>query len=372
MTPFITVFLGFAKPAQSIEVDSHTTTSPSKVVDPAVDRLITPYVDSNIFAGVVLVADGPRTLHSQAYGEVIPGEVMRHQVDSEWRWASVTKMVAGFLIMQEVESGRLSLDQVVSSVLPNAPDHFKRVTLRQLMNHTSGLANPDQTKIDVSTGVYEWASASAPNFEYCFGPPLSDAGSRFDYNACDFVVLADVLRQVTGQNFHSLVKTRIAERYSLNSIRVVTEAQDDADIVGTRKGKPVSDGLKLANLSADAAIIGEPTDLLKLTQYFMAGDIISNSELKEEFGRGIPEFGYVALTVWGYTATLSGCREPIDIIERQGHLPGTKVLTLQAPDLMRSVVLFSNREETDWGWIWQGTGLSYNLASEIFCRSKHM
>ena len=370
LTALVTAFIGGIEPTQSLEPDQYKTSPSKESLDQVVDNIMTPYVRRNAFAGVVLVADGPQTAHSKAYGEVIPGEGIQHQVNSEWRWASVTKMVAGLLVMQEIEGGRLSLDQVVSSLLPQAPDHFKTVTLRQLMNHTSGLANPDQTEIDSTTGVYEWASASIPNFAYCYGPPLAEAGSRFDYNACDFIVLADILKTITGQDFQSLVKTRITERYSLDSIKVVNDVQDDAEIVGTKRGKPVNDGLKLANLSADAAIVGKPTDLLKLTQLFMADEIITDAVLKREFGRGIPEFGQVALTVWGYRATLTGCKEPVDIIERQGHLPGTKILTLQAPDLRRSIVLFSNREETDWGWIWQEYGLSYTLASEVFCRPK--
>ena len=139
---------------------------------------------------------------------------------------------------------------------------------------------------------------------------------------------------------------------------------------GTKAGLPVIDGLKLSNLSADAAIVGETTDLLKLTQLYMAGKIIAEPRIRQEFERGDPDLGYVALSVWGYEARLSGCTHPVKIIERQGHLPGTKILTLQAPKLFRSIVVFSNREETDWGWIWQQQGLSYELASEVFCRHR--
>jgi CubicO group peptidase (beta-lactamase class C family) len=336
--------------------------------DPTIEDIIHQYRYNHEFAGVALIADGVNTLHAAAYGERIPNSGQMHTIDSEWRWASVTKMLAGLVALQEVEQGRLSLDEPISRWLPKAPAHVKSVTLRQLMNHTSGLANPDQTKLNEITDVYEWASAAMPNFDYCYGPPLSAPGIRFDYNACDFIVLADVLKAVTGKGFADLINTRITTRYKLASIRVVTHPNDDASIVGTKAGKPIMNDLKLANLSADAAVVGKPADLLKLTQLFMAGKIISDPRLRLEFSRGLPELGYVALSVWGYEAVLSGCSAQVKIIERQGHLPGTKILTLQAPQLNRSIVLFSNRDETDWGWIWQQQGLSYQLASEVFCR----
>ncbi|MBV2130482.1 serine hydrolase domain-containing protein [Arsukibacterium indicum] len=338
------------------------------MIAPAIDNIIKQQTKNDHFAGVVMIANGDETLHAAAYGEVLPGSGVLHQLGSVWRWASVTKMLAGFITLQEVERGRLNLDQPVAQLLPAAPSHVGGVTLRQLMNHTSGLANPDQTALNTETGVHHWASAAEPDFKYCYGPALAAPGERFDYNACDFVVLADVLKAVTGSNFAELIDHRISKTYQLPSIRVVTNASDDAEVAGTRDGKPIQDGLRLANLSADAAIIGKPADLLKLTQLYMAGSIITDTNLRQEFGRGTPELGYIALTVWGYHAQLNGCSTPVHIIERRGHLPGTKVLTLQAPELGRSMVLFSNRDETDWGWIWQQTGFSFNIASEVFCR----
>lgn len=338
-------------------------------LDEAVDEIINQYSEDNEFAGVLLIAQGSKTLHAKAYGEVFPGSGILHQLDSEWRWASVTKMLAGFLTMQEAERGNLEIDQTLNELIPNAPSHFEKVTIRQLMNHTSGLANPDQTPFNDTTGVYEWATGLQSDFDYCYRAPLEAAGKRFDYNACDFVVLADVLENVTGSTFSDLINDRIVNAYNLFSIRVVTQPDDDAQIVGTIEGVPVRDKLRLSNLSADASIVGKPEDLLSLTQLYLAGEIFDDQFLRQEFERGDPSLGYVALTVWGYQSHLLGCKYPKRIIERQGHLPGTKVLTLLEPGQHRSIVAFSNREETDWGWLWQKTGLGYSLASEVFCRS---
>ena len=106
--------------------------------DPAIEGIIHQYRQNHEFAGVALIANGVNTRHAAAYGERIPNSGQMHTIDSEWRWASVTKMLAGLVALQEVEQGRLSLDEPISRWLPKAPAHVKSVTLRQLMNHTSG------------------------------------------------------------------------------------------------------------------------------------------------------------------------------------------------------------------------------------------
>jgi CubicO group peptidase (beta-lactamase class C family) len=325
------------------------------------------YAEGGRFAGVLAAGEDGRIVHAAAYGLKYPGSDAQHVVSSEWRWASVTKMVAGFLVLQEVEAGRLELDTPIGRFLAGAPADFDRITLRQLLNHTSGLPDPDDQVPDPISGLPPFALGTEDNLAYCMGPLRAEPGAGFNYNACDFIVLAEILFQTTGLSFDALVKQRIAEPLGLSSIEVVTRLGDDAEVQGTKGGRPLDDGLQLASLSADAAMIGKPLDLLRLTQAFMAGEIVRDPALRAEMGRGVPELGYVGLTVWGYEATPDGCSAPLHIVERQGHLRGTKILTLQAPDLKRSIVAFSNRDETDWGWIWSGQGFSWDLASAVFC-----
>ncbi len=61
----------------------------------------------------------------------------------------MTKQVTAALVMQQVDSGRISLDEPVTRYLPAFGGHTGReVTVRQLLQHTSGLPNPDDTPRD--------------------------------------------------------------------------------------------------------------------------------------------------------------------------------------------------------------------------------
>jgi CubicO group peptidase (beta-lactamase class C family) len=101
------------------------------------------------FEGVVAVTDRRRTLFERAVGLRDKARKIRHDVDQRWPWASVTKQVTALLIMRQIEAGRLSLDTKVRSVLPDfAGPTGDRVTIRDLLQHSSGLPNPADTPKD--------------------------------------------------------------------------------------------------------------------------------------------------------------------------------------------------------------------------------
>ena len=116
-------------------------------------------IDSDPRAVVMIVIAAPVTLllppntrgpkdanglPTQAVTEVTgAGEVA---VGDAWRWASVTKQVTAALVMQQVDSGRIALDEPVTRYLPDfAGPTGSAVTVRRLLQHTSGLPNPDDT-----------------------------------------------------------------------------------------------------------------------------------------------------------------------------------------------------------------------------------
>lgn len=89
------------------------------------------------FSGIVGARRDGRPVHLSAHGE--GGSPFRAV-----RWASVTKSVTAVLVLQEVDAGRLSLDAPVSTYLPDWPVNGD-ATLRQLLMHTSGLADLSAT-----------------------------------------------------------------------------------------------------------------------------------------------------------------------------------------------------------------------------------
>ena len=64
----------------------------------------------------------------------------------------------------------------------------------------------------------------------------------------------------------------------------------------------------------------------------------------------------------------AGCAGSVNLVERRGEIGGVEVRNLIAPDKKLALIVFADRAGLDFGEIWQGKGLTYDLASAAFCQ----
>jgi CubicO group peptidase (beta-lactamase class C family) len=326
------------------------------------------------FSGVVAVGGAKSVSYERAVGFADRERRRAHRAEQLWPWASVTKQVAAALVMTEVDKKRLSLDAPLRSFLPEfSGPTGDRITLRHLLQHSSGLPNPIDTpltKDGVPSFYRERGTAitdKARALGFCSGPPVAEPGAAFSYNNCDTHVVGAVLERSTGKSFAALVRDVAARPLGLKSLRL---AQDHApgggsDVVGYEEGR-AAPPMNFAALGAGGALVGTARDLVRLNQALAAHELVSAAATAEMW-KGEPKFGYAALGAWSFPARLKGCAEPVALVERRGHFGGVQVRSLIAPALKRTVVAFTNNGDFEFGEIWQGKGQSYDLASAAFC-----
>lgn len=320
------------------------------------------------FSGVVIAGDRTDQIYARA---VASGPSGPASTDALWRWASVTKQVTAVLVMQQVEAGRIDLDASVLTYLPEFKGpSAKDITIRRLLQHTSGLPNPNDTATgdDDMPDYYQSASARNANLSaatgVCAGAPKTQPGETFAYNNCDYLVLGAVLEAVTGKSYASLVSERIAQPLGLASLAYFPEAAATAPETVSATSEP---SLNIATFGAAGALFGSPSDLLRLDQALMSGQILSKSAT-DIMWTGDPSLGYAALGAWAFPATLPGCTGGVRLVERRGEIGGVQVRNIIAPDIGRALVVFANAP-VEFGEIWQGQGLTYDLATAAFCKT---
>lgn len=328
-------------------------------------------------SGEIALVDREGAVIDKAFGVADRESGRRHVVGTPWLWASVTKQVTAILVMQQVEAGKLSLDKTIRTYLSDfASASGDRVSLRQLLQHLSGLPNPDDTPPDsddvpsfyreVGSGISE--AARAKNF--CAGKPKAEPGAGFAYNNCDYLVLGAILERVTGVTYAALVDERIAKPLGLRSLKVAGDSvsQGDYDAVGyTSKGMRYPP-INVATFGAAAALVGTASDLALFDRALVAGMLLK-AESRKALWESDPKLGYQALGVWTFPASLAGCKTPVSLVERRGDVGGIQVRNVIAPALGRSIAIFTNDDTVDFGEVWQGKGLSYDFLSAAFCPS---
>ena len=101
-------------------------------------------------ASVIVIQSG-RVVLSRSYGFANLEHRVPNAPDTKFRLASVTKSFTALAILQLWEAGRLDLDAPIGRYLPDAP-HGDRITVRHLLNHTSGLGNSGKDPLQFRPG----------------------------------------------------------------------------------------------------------------------------------------------------------------------------------------------------------------------------
>ncbi|MDP2006005.1 MAG: serine hydrolase domain-containing protein [Rubrivivax sp.] len=132
---------------------------------------------------------------------------------------SMTKTFTAVAVLQLVEQKRLSLDDVIERYLPNVPYKGRGITLRQLLNHTSGIPNPIPLRwahlATEDSGFSEPEALAAvlrDNPDLAFAP-----GRKYAYSNIGYWLLGKVVEQVTGLSYPVYVRINILQPLQISS-----------------------------------------------------------------------------------------------------------------------------------------------------------
>jgi D-alanyl-D-alanine carboxypeptidase len=316
------------------------------------------------FSGSVLLADQRSVLLFRSMGIADRATGRAITTSDRWRWASVSKQITAALVLREVDAGRIALDAPVGTYLTTFANAARAsITVRQLLQHTSGLPNPDAGPRDADgmPRAYRERGANVGDAAYarlCTGAAVAPPGTRFDYNNCDYLVLGALLRARTGKATPELLAGLLGAAWSADARETVR------GYLTTTTAEP---SFELATYGSAGALTGTLDALLAFDRMLL-GTMLSPAA-KRELWRGEPQFGYAALGAWAFEASLGGCAAPVRLVERRGDIGGIQVRNVLMPDRDLVVILFTNRADVEFGEVWQGRGLMYDALSAAACGS---
>ncbi|NER13630.1 serine hydrolase [Leptobacterium flavescens] len=173
------------------------------------------------FNGVVLVAKDGEIVFNKAYGYADMEKKTPLKTDSKFLIGSVTKPFVAFLVMQQVQKGKIGLEQPITDFLPYLDkEKGKQITIHGLLSHTSGLAH--------YPGLIPYIKSRASFFNKAFSPEeyamlidktglVNIPGTSFNYSSLGYVLLGAILEEVTGKSFAELLEENIAQPLGLKN-----------------------------------------------------------------------------------------------------------------------------------------------------------
>jgi CubicO group peptidase (beta-lactamase class C family) len=349
-----------AGPAPAQNGDAQSEDVPSSAFDPA--RVAALATEAE-FAGLILISHGDDILFERAFGEVRSAGGEEHRLDERWRWASITKQVMAVLTMQQIAAGNLELDAPIGRYWPDFPNPLARtVTIRQLMQHVSGLPDPDDTP-RLPSGLpvfYSFDAAGTAMEDYCAGPLRAEPGTGYHYNNCDFIILGQILEHVSGEPLDALIAGHIPGTPMLFPAGGET-------VPGYHFGES-EPPIRFAAYGGAGGMNGTLRDLWQFDRALMTGALI-DEEARATMWTGDAAIGYAALGQWVLPVSLAGCDEPVRLVERHGGIGGVQARNFILPELDIAVIAFTNRTEAEFafGQVWRGEGFAHALLSAAAC-----
>src|SRR6185369_10382962 len=255
---------------------------------------------------------------------------------------SITKQFTSAAIMRLIEQGKLKLDDDMSKYVPQFPLNGKHVTIRNLLNHTSGIhsytSSPEWQKTWSTPLTPDAIVAFVAKDSFDFAP-----GAGYRYNNTGYVLLGMVIEKVTGQKYAKYLDEQFFKPLGLKQTSYCpSKTTDPSFALGYSKGPngtKRADFLDLSHPFAAGALCSTVGDLAKWERALDAGKVVSpasyalmttadtvNSGRKINYG-----FGLVPGVFNGHKT-----------ISHTGGIPGFASAAAYVPDDSLSIVVFTN------------------------------
>ena len=181
-------------------------------------------IDVN-FRGNILIVQNGKVLFERENGFAdLPNEIP-NTIETKFASASAGKVFVAVGILQLIQKGKIKLDDTLGGLLDMPLNEIdKDVTVRQLLNHTSGV--PDYFDESVME-EYEELWIDFPNYKirhnsdllplFINKPMMYPKGEKFQYNNSGYVLLAMIIEKVTGMYFDQYLKENVFDVCGMTS-----------------------------------------------------------------------------------------------------------------------------------------------------------
>lgn len=167
-------------------------------------------------SGVVVIAKDDTRILEQSFGWADRANAVPNALNTRFNIASMNKMFTALMVLRLVEQGRLRLDEPIIRWLPDYPNRAvaERVTIRQLLSHTSGMGNFWEA---LATRNPASVCTTADYLKLFVDDPLQhEPGATFAYSNSGYIVLGHLLETVTGEDYDAYAKRTLFAPLGMN------------------------------------------------------------------------------------------------------------------------------------------------------------
>jgi CubicO group peptidase (beta-lactamase class C family) len=215
---------------------SFAVTPAAAAAPSGLDGVLRRYGGQGVRAGALIVARPRQILVRRGFGLADPAKAAKVDAATPFRIGSITKQFTAACILKLAEAGKLGLHDPLIERLKGAPAGWRGITLWHLLTHTSGL--PDYTRLKgVDLASLKDLSVSDLIRLIKDRPVEFAPGSQFVYDNTGYVLLGQVVADVSGRPFGAFMREALLTPAGLRRTGFVTDSEPTDRAIGmTRQG----------------------------------------------------------------------------------------------------------------------------------------
>jgi CubicO group peptidase (beta-lactamase class C family) len=239
--------------------------------------------EQHVVGASVLVAKGGRILLHKGYGLADLGLDAPAKDETVYHIVGPMLPFTGVAVMQLVERGRVQLDDDISKYVPEFPLQGRHVSVRQLLDHTSGIVDYHYLGDPIEATSRQPKALDEVMALYAGKTWVNEPGTKWDWSISGFQLLVTIVERVSGQRFSDYVKKNLFEPAGLEQ---TTYCDDYTLIRGLSHAyRRFENGFVAANendmaYNADLRICSTVGDFYKLWSALKANKLIRAETFK--------------------------------------------------------------------------------------------
>jgi CubicO group peptidase (beta-lactamase class C family) len=320
-------------PPNSHRSDANAAAAPNI---PRMEQVIQSFVSNKQFMGAVLVARGNDILLDKGYGFADLEWDIPDTPTTKFRLGSITKQFTAASILLLEERGKLSVSDPVKKYMPDAPAAWDKITIFNLLTHTSGIPSftsfPDYSSLEPFPATPKQLVARFRDKPLDFQP-----GEKWSYSNSGYVLLGYLIEKISGESYAKFVQENIFTPLGMKD----SGYDSNAAIISHRAMgySPGPDGLVNAgyiNMTTPfsaGGLYSTTEDLLRWEQGLFGGKVLSPASLEKMTTPFKNDYAF-GLQVY----TINGRK----VIYHNGGIEGFNTHLAYYPDDKLTVIVLAN------------------------------
>lgn len=345
MKKFVLLILHF------VAIEVAVAQSPTRAI-----KYIDSFAIAKNFNGTVLIARKGKPVFTKSYGFANQQFKVPNTPGTRYKIASITKAFTSVLILQLYEQGKIDLTKTINTYLPDYKgEGAAKVTVEQLLNMTSGIANMDEgvtLESALKNGIPHYTIPRTTDDMltlFSSGKLKTEPGKVFDYNNADYIILGKIIEKVTGKSYDENLHTNILQPLQMSNSGIVYQQPIIDKLADTYYMSPTQNALVndlpvyIENWYASGAMYATVADVLKFSNALFGRKLLKQSTLDKMFVSGLGEYGY---GVWVYK-NYDIHKKMYTIIKRPGSIMGAQTMLFHILGDNSTIIILSNAGTVD-------------------------